>query len=254
MPPERKLRTMIVDDEAMARQRLARLLGTEPAIELVAECADGPEAIRVLLTEAIDLLFLDVQMPEMDGFAVLAAVPAERRPVVVMVTAYDRYAIQAFEASALDYLLKPFHRARFAQALERARAQVELRATARAARQAAAPSPREPHVAIRTGRNVVLLLPGEIDWVEAAGNYVCVHCPGTTHVARETLASLFQRLGCGSFTRIHRSVIVNTARVREIRPMPNGDHAVLLQDGTRLVASRTFREGVEGLVTGVGGR
>ncbi|MFN7921784.1 MAG: LytTR family DNA-binding domain-containing protein [Bryobacteraceae bacterium] len=241
MRPEPKLRAVIVDDEAMARQRLTRLLESDPGIEIAAECADGPEALEVLEREVVDLLFLDIQMPEMDGFAVLDALPRGCSPVVVMVTAYDKYAIRAFEARALDYVLKPFHRERFGRALDRAKAQVAL-----LRRNGPAPASTQP-LTLRTGRSVVLVTPGEIDWAEAAGNYVCVHAGGVTHVARETLASLLGRLSGGNFVKIHRSVIVNTERIREVAPVASGDYSVLLRDGTRLAGSRTYRGVVEAL-------
>ena len=176
MPPDGRLRTVVVDDEAIARRRLCRLLGQNPEIDLIAECCEGREAVQVLLESEVDLLFLDVQMPEMDGFQVLRAVPAERTPVIVFVTAYDKYAIEAFEASATDYLLKPFHEERFAKALARAKAQA--RRTRR----------RSGQLTVRSGRNVILLNHAEIDWIEAANNYVCVHCGTAVHIGRETLA------------------------------------------------------------------
>jgi two-component system LytT family response regulator len=250
MPAEAPLRVIIVDDEAMARQRLCRLLGCDPDIDIVAECADGAEAVNVLLDTAADLLFLDVQMPGMDGFAVLRAVPSERIPVVVFVTAYDSYAIQAFEASAVDYLLKPFHRARFTQALERAKSQVFLRGLDRARRRIRdlAQAQRDSRLVVRSGRSILLLPHDEIDWIEAAGNYVCVHCGVETHIARETLAGIEERIESGQFIRIHRSAIVNSKRVREIRPAYNGDYRVFLKDGTRLTLSRTYGDKLEVLV------
>jgi two-component system LytT family response regulator len=234
---------VIVDDEPLARGRLTRLLARDPEIVLVAECGDGREAIHVLLHNQVDLLFLDVQMPEMNGFQVLRALPEQRMPVVVFVTAYDRYAIEAFDVGGIDYLLKPFHHDRLAKSLARAKAQASPQ-------KPVDPSPARPtQLVMRSGRAVVLLNFSEIDWIEAANNYVCVHCGPAEHIARETLASLETRLPYRRFVRIHRSVIVNAARVRTIHPLPNGDRRVLLQDGTHLVLSRTFRDNLQRLTS-----
>jgi two-component system LytT family response regulator len=251
MPVEAPLRAIIVDDEAVARQRLLRLLSLDPDVCVIAECCDGREALQALLDTPADLLFLDVQMPEMDGFAVLNALPPQRIPVVVFVTAYDSYAIRAFEASAVDYLLKPFHRERFAKAVERAKTQVSLRNLAEYRRRIHDLSAvaGDSRLAIRSGRNIVLLEHSEIDWIEAASNYVCVHCGKTTHIVRESLNSLEKRLGGGQFVRIHRSTIVNSARIREIRPAINWDCRVFLKDGTEVALSRTFRDRLGGYLS-----
>jgi two-component system LytT family response regulator len=235
----RRLQVVVVDDEAVAVRRMCRLLADDPEVEVVAECCDGKEALQVLLTYPVDILFLDVQIPELDGFEMLRALPEDRLPVVVFVTAYDQYAIEAFEASATDYLLKPFHRERFAKALGRAKARVP------AGQALAAGSAAGSQLVIRTGRSVVLLNYAEIDWIEAANNYVCVHCGSTVHVTRETLAGIERRLPGRRFARIHRSLIVHLAHVRTIEPLANGDGRVVLRDGTRLAFSRTFRENLE---------
>jgi two-component system LytT family response regulator len=209
-----------------------------------------------LQDNAADLLFLDIQMPEMDGFAVLRATPPERLPVVVFVTAYDEYAIQAFEANAIDYLLKPFHRKRFFKALERAKQQANLRDLDQHRRRvrSVSESQLEPRLAIRSGRHTILLKPMEIDWIEAADNYACLHCGGKSHIVRETLASLETRLDRAAFVRIHRSAIVNSARVRELHPSCNGDYRVVLLDGTCLTLSRTHGEKLEVLLSDVRAR
>jgi two-component system LytT family response regulator len=219
---------IVVDDESIARRRICRLLGEDPGITVIAECADGKEAVQVLLAHEADLLFLDVEMPEMDGMAVLQAVPAERIPPVVFVTAHDKYAVGAFEVEAVDYLLKPFTRERFGRALERARARGR----------GAVDTP--PRLAIKTAKSTVFVRHDEIDWIEAAGNYACVRCGAATHIVRETLSGLEQRLPEPPFVRIHRSTIVNVNRVQQLQPVHNGDCRVLLANGTVLALSRTY--------------
>jgi two-component system LytT family response regulator len=246
MPP---IRTLIVDDEPLARQRLGDLLRGEPGVEVVGECGDGREAIAAIRRDAPDLVFLDVQMPAPDGFGVIQAVGAERMPAVVFVTAYDRYALQAFEVQALDYLLKPFDRERFRKALDRARAQVErARAGDLGDRLAALLDEVHPdrrpaeRLVIKSGGRVLFLRTAEIDWVEAAGNYLRLHVGTEVHLLRETMNGLEARLDPDQFLRIHRSTLVNVERVREIQPLFHGDYVILLQDGTELAMSRGYRQ------------
>ena len=228
---------MIVDDEAMARRRLHRLLSLDPSVSIVAECAGAVEALQVLRRGHIDLLFLDISLPEMDGLALLRALPTEIAPAVVFVTAYDQYAIQAFEASAIDYLLKPFHPERFAKTLERVKSQISKR------------PPREYWLVLRSGASIVRLETSLIHWIESANNHVCVHCGRATHIARETLSSVEQRLPPGRFLRIHRSVIVNASQVREVAPLRNGDYRIVLKDGAPLTLSRTFKDKLPSLLS-----
>lgn len=243
-----KIRALIVDDEPLARERLSTLLRKEPDIEVVAECGDGSRAVTAIEKHRPDLIFLDVQMPEADGFDVLEAIGAERMPAVIFVTAYDKYALRAFEVNALDYLLKPFDRARFRESLERARQQLRrvrdgevserllaLLGSIRAKRQ------HRERLVVREGGRIFFLRAEEIDWIEAAGNYLRLHAARQSHLIRETMAGIEAQLDSAKFARIHRSTIVNLDRVRELLAGPHGDSTLLLRDGTRLTLSRTFR-------------
>jgi two-component system, LytTR family, response regulator len=246
------LRTLIVDDEKLARDRLRRLLTAEPDIELVGECANGPEAVRVIREQRPDLVFLDVQMPGLDGFGVIGALEKEKPPVIVFVTAFDRYAVRAFEVHAVDYLLKPFDRARFQQAMTRARGQLQARQSGELARRLAALAAgiqhlkagrgAEDRLAIKAQGRTLLLKPADIDWIEAADNYVHIHAGNVSCLHRETLTSMERRLPAARFLRISRSVIVNVDRVKEVAPLFHGDHTVTLRDGTRLTLTRNHRE------------
>jgi two-component system LytT family response regulator len=257
------LRVLIADDEPLARQRLRRLLRREPEVEVVAECGDGPATVAGLMTHAPDLVFLDVQMPELDGFAVLRAIPADRLPVTIFVTAYDRYALQAFEARALDYLLKPYTEARFRAAFERARGAVlgpepgerarllslleQIRLEQRDLRAAlsSAEPPAADRLLVREEGRVRVLAASEVDWIEAARNTVRLHVGAAVHILREPLSALETRLDPSRFARIHRSTVVNLERVTEILPWFSGDGMVVLRSGERLRVSRSFRERFE---------
>ncbi len=246
------IRTLIVDDEPLARQRLRDLLRAEPDVLVLGECGDGREAIDAIRREAPDLVFLDVQMPAPDGFGVVRAVGAGRMPAVIFVTAYDRYALQAFEVRALDYLLKPFDRERFRKALGHARSQVERARAGELADRLAAlldevrPVPRAvERLVVKAGGRVFFLRAAEIDWVEAAGNYLRLHVGADVHLLRETMNGLEARLGPDQFLRIHRSTLVNVDRIREVQPLFHGDHVVILQDGTELAMSRGYRKNLE---------
>jgi len=227
-----KIRAFIAEDEPLARRDLARLLAAQDAIELVGECGSGAEAVSAIRTLAPDLVFLDVQMPEGDGFDVLERLAAAVPPAVVFVTAFDSYAVRAFETGALDYLLKPFDAARFERML--ARVLERLRPLH------GAPAPSR-QLAIRDGGAVTFVRTSDIAWVEAAGYYACVHAAGATHILRRTLAELEQELAPAGFARIHRSVIVNLARVRRLAPNASGDYALELDDGTPLKVGRRHR-------------
>lgn len=244
------IRALIVDDEPLARQRIRNLLKDEPDIEVVGECADGGEAVASIRDLRPDLVFLDVQMPVLDGFGVLEAVGPERMPAVIFVTAYDRYAIQAFEVNALDYLLKPFDRDRFRRALERARAQLgreppaEVGERLAAAAEDARGAGRKTldRIVIKSGGRVFFLRAEEIDWIEAAGNYLRIHAGGEMHLLRETMSGLEARLDPQTFLRIHRSTIVNIERIQELQPLFHGDYVVILRDGTQLNLSRGYKQ------------
>lgn len=249
-----KIRTLIVDDEALARERLRQLLQAEPEIELVGECADGQEAVTAIKQQNLDLIFLDVQMPELDGFGVLEAVPAESAPVIVFVTAHDKFALRAFEVHAVDYLLKPFDRERFQKALARALERVKQRGKANPhPAQSAVLAELKPQtkplerLAVKTGGRVIFLKLADIDYIEAAHNYVELHVDKQSHLLRETLNSIEARLPADKFVRISRSVMVNIERVKELQPLFYGEYAVTLHNGTRLTLSRRFRDKLERL-------
>lgn len=245
----KKIKTLVVDDEPLARERLAGLLASQPDIEIVAQCRDGEEAVTAVIDHAPDLVFLDVQMPQMNGFEVIEAVGGDRMPPVIFVTAYDQHALRAFEVRALDYLLKPFDRERFNEALQRARRQIERAETGDLGRRLLAlvkdlrrDQPRAERLVVKSGGRLFFLRTDEIDWVEAAGNYVRVHVGTTSHLMRETMTAIEGRLDPEKFFRIHRCRIVNMERIQELQPWLNGEYAVLLRTGTRLTLSRGYRE------------
>lgn len=244
-----KIRTMIVDDEPLARERLRKLLEQEADVEIVGECGDGASAVSAIDRERPDLLFLDIQMPELDGFGVLEAVRPPKLPVVVFVTAYSQHALRAFEVHALDYLLKPFDRQRFRVALDRAREQVRRAASGELDEKLAvllsemrAEAKAPERIAVKTSGKVVFVRAADIDWVEAADNYVNLHVGSSSHLLRETMASLEKRLEAKEFMRISRSAIINLERVKELQPMFHGDYVVILKDGTRLSLSRGYKD------------
>ncbi len=250
-----KIRTLLVDDEALARERLRTLLAGEADLEIIGECADGAEAIEALERDAPDLVFLDVQMPELDGFEVLATARPPRPPVVIFTTAYSEHALRAFEVHALDYLLKPFDSDRLRLALHRAREHLRLarvealneKLNALLAEMRPAP-PRADRLVVKTGGRVMLIRTADVDWIESADNYVTLHVGPESHMLRETMASLEARLDPRHFLRISRSTIVNLDRIKELQPMFHGDYAVILRNGTRLSLSRSFRDKLQHLL------
>jgi len=230
------IRTLIVDDEPLARSNLAVLLRLDPEIAIVAECGSGREALDVIRTKRPDLVFLDVQMPECDGFDLLELLGSDLPPAVVFVTAYDQYALRAFEAGALDYLLKPFDNARFERALVRAKEKIA----------SAKDSPKTTdRLAIKSVGQVAFVRISEIDWIEAADYYACLHVGAKSHLLRRSLAELEQDLDAATFCRIHRSSIVNLDRVRGLKLNPDGEYEVLLEDGTRHRLSRRYKKELE---------
>ena len=251
-----KIRALIVDDEPLARERIKRFLSGETDIELVAECADGLEALIRIRELRPDLVFLDIQIPERDGFGVLEELgPEEMPPAVIFITAYDRYAIRAFEFHALDYLLKPYHQERFRLAIERARSQIRhvrsgIGASARLDERLISllenlKSGQQKYLErlmIKGDGRVFFLRADEIDWIEAEGNYVRLHAGRQTHLMRETMTGLEGRLDPEKFLRIHRSTLVNIERIKELQPMFGGEYTVILRDGTELTLSRTYRD------------
>jgi len=244
-----KTRVIIADDEPLARARLRMLLADVPWVDLIAECADGPSTIGAIEKFRPELVFLDVQMPGGSGFDVIQAIGAGRMPFVIFVTAFDRYALRAFDVHALDYLLKPFDRDRFRDALVRARERIERRSNGDLERRLLAivndlkpASQSLERFVIKAGGRVFFIRAEDIEWIEAAGNYVKLHVGAETHVFRETMNSLEARLNPSVFFRIHRSHIVNIERVRELQPWFNGEYVVFLTSGARLTLSRGYRE------------
>lgn len=254
-----KIRTLIVDDEPLARDSMRVLLERDPEIVIVRECANGHEALQAIYDESPELLFLDVQMPEMDGFTMLAQVPSSRLPVVIFVTAFDQHALRAFEVHALDYLLKSYSDERFEAALQRAKEQIRQKKVNEVSQRLVAlldsqkpgreATPESSsflsRLVIKTGGRVFFLKTSEIDWIEAADYYVYLHAGGKSHLLRETMNSLEQQLDPRKFQRIHRSTIVNLDRLKELQPHVHGDYAVILHDGTQLKLSRGFRPKLE---------
>lgn len=225
------------------------LLESDPDIAIVGECVNGQEAARDILRYTPDLIFLDVQMPERTGFDVLAEIGAELMPVVIFVTAYDKYALDAFEVHALDYLLKPFTKSRFDKALERAKAQIENQGDDNFSSRLAALledlKPSEKYlerVVIKAAGRVSFLSVDEIDWVEASDTYVRLHVGRASHLIRGTMAGLEAQLDPAKFLRIHRSTIINIERVKEMHPLFHGEYVITLEDGTQLTCGRRYRE------------
>jgi two-component system LytT family response regulator len=256
MATEAKIRTIIVDDEAPARARIRQLLKQEADFAVVAECANGGQAVEAIQRERPDLVFLDVQMPRLGGLEVCreAAADGTPLPMIIFVTAYDEYALKAFEVHAVDYLLKPFDRERFIQALSHVRQQMgRTKQTAVESRLAAvledlSPGSKKPgRLIFKENGRIIFVRPESIDWIEADGNYLRLHAGEGSHYVRETLASLESQLPEEKFMRISRSIIVNLDRVKELQPLFYGDFAVILQDGSRLNMSRSYRDRLEAL-------
>jgi two-component system LytT family response regulator len=256
---------MLADDEPLARRRLVRFLRAEPDVEVVAECANGAQAVAALTAHELDLVLLDVQMPDLSGLEVVAAHGADRMPAVIFVTAYDAYAVRAFEVHALDYLLKPITVERFHAAFTRAREHLERVSSAHAGRRlksllaqllaseqalavagaipaAAAPAKYADRLMVKSEGRVFFVRVGDVDWFEAEGNYVRIHVGKATHLIRETITAIDASLDPAQFARIHRGTIVNLDRIRELQPWFAGDYVVILKDGVQLKLTRTYRE------------
>jgi two-component system LytT family response regulator len=278
------MRVLIVDDEPIARRRISRLLKAEEDVEVVDEVGSGTDAVAAIRERRPDMVFLDVQMPDMDGFGVVASLGAESMPAIVFVTAYNEYAVKAFDVNAVDYILKPFDPERFRAAFQRARSQLEQRNSAEAGRRikqlleevlgeeraqaiatsvagattangagnghAAAPVnvPRARYLdrlMVKHDGRVFFLKVSDVDWFEASGNYVRVHVGRGSHLIRETMHGIEAQLEPNQFARIHRAVIVNLDRIRELQPWFAGDYIVILRDGRQLKLSRTYREALQ---------
>lgn len=255
MTEAKKIKAIIVDDEPPARNKIHELLKMEPDIEVIDECSNGREAVISIATNSPDLVFLDIQMPELDGFGVIEALGAERLPAVVFVTAYDHYAVQAFEVHAVDYLLKPFDRQRFQTALSRAREHLQVNQRDKInqqlnslLRQLKSPKPQSERFVVKSGGRVFFLKNDEIDWIEAAGNYVRLHVGTETHLLRETMNAIQKKLDAGRFIRIHRSTFVNIEKIKELQPWFHGEYVVILRDGTQLTMSRSYRSNLPELL------
>ena len=251
----KKLRVLIVDDEPLAREGIRMRLDREPDIEVIGECSNGREAVSAIKRDAPDLVFLDVQMPRLDGFGVIAAIGVKRMPQVIFVTAFDEHALRAFEVHALDYLLKPVEGARFLEALERARSRMrgpELTAISEQLRALLSDFKPEKkyleRLTIKANGRILFLGIEEIDWIAAADNYVEVHAGRTSHLLHATMNSLEQKLDPNSFLRIHRSQIVNLKRIKELHPLFHGEYRVILKDGTELTSGRSYRDKLQKLV------
>jgi two-component system LytT family response regulator len=228
------IRALVVDDEPLARRNVTVLLRNDPDVGAVEECASGVEAIEAIRRWKPDLVFLDVQMPECGGFDVLEMLGADLPHAIIFVTAHDEYALRAFEAGALDYLLKPFDDARFVRALNRAKDKLAHYASQ-------APQPAQRFV-VKSPGQLLFLEVAEVDWIEAASYYACLHVGDATHIIRRTLAELERDLGEGQFVRIHRSIIVNLERIRGLELQAGGEYEVVLKSGVRLRLSRRFRK------------
>lgn len=261
MPTRKQIRTVIVDDEPLARRNIRLLLKDDSEIEILGEASNGQEALALINKHSPDLVFLDIQMPEMDGFGVLENIDAVQLPVIVFVTAYDQYALKAFEYHALDYLLKPFDDARFAKALAQAKLQVEQKELKDLSERLVAllenreRPPEEPartrYVSrwlIKSAGRVFFLKTDDIDYVQAEDYYVKLHVGRKGHLLRETMNEMEAKLDPSQFLRIHRSSIVNIERIRELQQHFNGEYIVLLQDGTELKLSRSRREQLQNLL------
>jgi two-component system, LytTR family, response regulator len=250
------IRVVIADDEALAREQISDLLKRFEDCELVGVCADGRQALTAIEENRPDLLFLDIEMPELNGFEVLQEIRVAPMPAVVFVTAYDKYAIQAFEAHALDYLLKPFDFERFERTLQRARKQIaasrngELNEKLIQILQSRKSEPKFlDRLAIKSRGRVIFLRTDEITWIEAAGNYLELHTGKESHLIREPISDFEQRLNPERFIRIHRSCIVNVESIKELQPGFGGEYLVVMNDGQQLTASRGYRERLQQLLS-----
>jgi two-component system, LytTR family, response regulator len=252
-----KIRTLIADDEPLARRGIRAELDQEEDIEIVSECRNGLEAVAAIEEHSPELVFLDVQMPELDGFGVLEAVGVDRMPVVIFVTAYDKYALRAFDVHALDYLLKPVDAERFAGALRRARKQIEHhnlqdlnQRLQNFLEDVQAKQKCAERLVIKSGGRIFFLNVEEIDWIEAADNYVRLHVGRDSHLLRETMSHLEKRLDPDRFLRVHRSRIINIRQIKELQPLFRGEYDIMLQDGTRLESGRGYRDKLQKLFSG----
>lgn len=250
-------RVGIADDEPLARERIRSLLDGRPEYEIVVECSDGAEAATALRERDLDVFFLDVQMPDLDGFQALEAAEGASLPIIVFVTAFHDYAIRAFEVRALDYLLKPFDRARFDETLLRVKEQLATRRARLLApdvvqllRELSAGT-SETYISrfpVKSRGEIYFVRADDVDWIDADGNYVALHAAGRTHLVRETIKSVESRLDPAKFVRVHRSAIINVDRLKKLQPYFHGEYVVTLNDGTTLTSSRSYSDRLRALV------
>jgi two-component system LytT family response regulator len=252
-----RIRAVIVDDEPLAREGVRLHLEAEPDIDVIGEAGSGEEAVTLIETVRPDLLFLDVQMPGLDGFGVLEALGSAHMPVTVFTTAYDQFALRAFDAHAIDYVLKPYDAERFHNAVERARMQLSGRRKVQIddrldslLDELRTRNQFLERLVVRSGGRILILRVADVDWVEAASNYVRLHAGGKEYLLRETMTALEAKLDPADFVRIHRSTIVRVDRIRELEPLFQGDYVVILEDNTRLTSSRGYREKLQELLQG----
>jgi len=256
---DKVVRTVVADDERLARQKLLILLDAEPQVKVVAECQDGRQTVAAIRTLRPDLLLLDIQMPDLDGFQVLGEIPPEEMPVVIFTSAYDEYAIRAFEAHALDYLLKPFDQERLHHAVERAQSELRkahereithriLSLLSQVSSVTLPASEHDSRLVIKANGRVVFLDLDSIEWVEAAANYVRLNVGKESYLFRETISHVAERLDANHFVRIHRSTIVNVRKIKELIPVNSGEYVVILKNGRELSCSRGYRSALQGIV------
>lgn len=243
------IRALIVDDESLARERIRDMLAADDEIEILGDCANGQEAIEAIKHHAPDLVFLDVEMPGIDGFAVLETLQPATLPVIIFVTAYDQYAVKAFEVYALDYLLKPFDRERFEKAVRRAKAHIQNEKSEHITQRilsALEEIKTKPvhleRLVIKMNGHVFFVKAEEIDWLEAEGNYVRLHAGKESYLLRDTISALETQLDPKRFVRVHRSAIVNVDRIQELQPWFHGEYRIILREGVQLTLSRSYRE------------
>lgn len=248
------MRVLVVDDEPLSRARMRMFLAHHPDVEIVAEAGDGEEGLRAVAAHCPDVVFLDVEMPDLSGVEMLRGIEPEERPLIVFVTAFANYAVDAFDMGAIHYLVKPFGPAEIEAAVKRARAALAARAAGGTVSELLAHLQKQQQaetlqrVVIKRNGRALLLRVGEIDWVEAAGNYSRLHVGGEHHLLRETMTSLEKKLDRRQFVRVHRSALVNLDRITELHPTSHGDYAVVLENQTRLVLSRGYRDRLETLL------
>lgn len=250
-----KLSALIVDDEQLARDRIRTLLEDDSDIEILGECADGQGALKAIREQVPAMVFLDIQIPEMDGFGVLQGIESEAMPAIVFTTAYDQYALQAFEAHAIDYLLKPFDRERFERAVQRAKAQARSSLNDKLNRKLMALLENfkaEPkwleRLVVKSDGRIVILRTKEVDWIEGSGNYLRLHMGAQSYLLRETMTNIESKLDPARFVRTHRSTIVNIDSIKELQPWFRGDHMIVLRDGSRVALSRSHRDKFESVL------